>query len=383
MAPLKKKKSPGGFESLQVIDLARSFSIMAVLALHLKPTLPLPPPAFRWGWDHFQRSGGYGVSLFFVISGFLITRVIAARQEGLFRPNLRWFYARRAGRILPLFLLTVLLGLALASFLPSDTPKFRYCFKLPDHPADLSFWIPLLGFAFNWAVGDWGKLGGHWTVFWTLAVEEQFYLFYPLALKKAATSRAIVAFLIFWVVAGLGWRLWVFTQGAAVPASSMRHSWGAFDQIALGALLFFTQQKFGNLFSKNKSLRVSAALTGLGIIVAVYFCTFPMEGSLDWVYGPTLISLGLCLFLMGAFYLPFFESRALRPFTWPGRYSYGNYLFHMSVIYFLNPLLWNLNIVVAYLIFVAVTTAVSALSYRFFEAPANRCVQRLGGLKKT
>jgi peptidoglycan/LPS O-acetylase OafA/YrhL len=373
---MRTKKS---FEPIAIIDLARTFSIVAVMALHLKPTLPLPDPAFRWGWDHFQRSGGYGVSLFFVISGFLITRVIALRKEGILHPNLHWFYARRVGRIWPLFLLAVLLGLFFAGVLPPDRPAFKYCFKLPDHPADITFWVPLLFFAFNWAFGDWGHIGGHWTVFWSLAVEEQFYLFYPLALRKAGKSRRIVLFLVFWVAAGFSWRLWVYFQGPVFPVSSMRHSWGAFDQIAIGALLYLAQEKFGKCFSKNKNLSFLTTVSGL--IVIVYWNTFPVEGSLDWVYGPTLISLGLCLFLLGGLALPFFESPLLKPLTWPGQYSYGNYLFHMTVIYFINPFLWDLNIFLAFILFVIVTTGVSAISHRFFELSANRWIQRKLGAK--
>ncbi|HET9870804.1 MAG TPA: acyltransferase family protein, partial [bacterium] len=96
--------------NLPVVDLARTLATLPVLALHLKPSLPLPSPAFRWAWDHFQRDGGYGVTMFFVISGFLITRTLDLRPGGLFRSTWRGFYSRRAGRILPLFLVDILLG---------------------------------------------------------------------------------------------------------------------------------------------------------------------------------------------------------------------------------------------------------------------------------
>src|ERR1039458_2509710 len=127
-------------EKIQVIDLARTASIMTDMSLHLKPTLPLPAPFFRWGWDHFQRNGEYGVCMFFVISGFLITRIIDLDKGGLFRPSWKSFYVRRIGRIVPLFLFAVGLGLLFNLCPHLDSKKFNYCFKLPANPADPLFW---------------------------------------------------------------------------------------------------------------------------------------------------------------------------------------------------------------------------------------------------
>jgi peptidoglycan/LPS O-acetylase OafA/YrhL len=371
------KSLPIPKDNLQIIDLARSLAIMTVMALHLKPTLPLPPPFFRWGWDHFQRNGEYGVCMFFVISGFLITRTIDLSEGKLFQPSWKWFYSRRVGRIIPLFLLVVVLGLFFIFVLNDGSKKFIYCFKLPQDPITPVFWFPLLTFTFNWADGsNWGGIGIHWVLFWSLAVEEQFYIFYPFILKFFGNLRKLVWFLTFIVVLGLGWRWGVHLSNNDNIHSSMRYSFGAFDQIAIGALLYLIYKQKGSFFAKNKVVSFCVMGAGLVVIVSTYLITFPVGESLDRVYGPTLIATGLFLFLLGGLHISFFESKYLKWFSLPGKYSYGNYLFHISVLFFIHPFLWNLNIVVAFLVYVAVVTSVSAVSYRFFEMPMNYWVRK-------
>ncbi|HTC20959.1 MAG TPA: acyltransferase [bacterium] len=375
-------KQPAGPNHLQIIDLARTAAIMTVMAFHLKPTLPLPPPAFRWGWDHFQRNGEYGVCMFFVISGFLITRILDSGGNRLFRSGWRWFYARRVGRIIPLFLLAVFLGLALVWMFQDGSKKFIYCFKLPQDPGTLSFWVPLFTFTFNWArTENWNGIGIEWVLFWSLAVEEQFYLLYPLALRLLGNLKNLALFLAFVVLLGLGWRWGVYLSGNDNIHTSMRTSPGAFDQIAFGALLYLAYKYKALFFSKNKALSFWVMGAGFLILAATYLNTFPIGERLDRIYGPTLIAAGLFLFLLGGLHLPFFESKDLRVFSLPGKFSYGNYLFHIPVLFFIHSFLWDLNIVAAFFLYVAVTTALSALSYRFFEAPANRLIRRIFGVE--
>jgi peptidoglycan/LPS O-acetylase OafA/YrhL len=372
-------------ENFQVVDLVRSFAIMTVMAFHLKPTLPLPPPLFRWAWDHFQRNGDYGVCAFFVVSGFLITRVIDLGKGRLFHPDRRAFYARRIGRIIPLFLFALLLGISLVLlFQDSSSKKFNYCLKLPDNPFDPLFWLSLLTFTANW-VGRaaWGGIGIHWVLFWSLAVEEQFYLLYPLVLGRLKSRENLIRLLAAIVLWGLVWRGGLYLLGRDNIGLSMRASFGAFDQIAMGALLYLVYKQNHVFFSKNVKMSAGIMITGFFLGALVYLCTFPVGSGVDRIYGPTLLAAGFFLFLLGGLHLPFFESKYLKLFSLPGKYSYGNYLFHITVLFFIHSYLWNLNIVVAFAFFVAVTSGVSAFSYHFFEMPANRQIRKLVRTKST
>jgi peptidoglycan/LPS O-acetylase OafA/YrhL len=372
--------------SIQVVDLARTLAILPVLALHLKPSLPLPSSDFRWAWDHFQRNGGYGVAMFFVISGFLITRSLDQGPGGAFKAKWKDFYSRRAGRILPLLWLDLFLGLVFCVWLNDGSKKFAYCFKLPDHPGELTFWLSLLFFLFNWArcfwAGAWGTLGGHWGVLWSLAVEEQFYLFYPPLLRGLKNSRNLLWFLGFVILLGFVWR-WFFEGTSRGPGPEWKWgSFGSFDGIAVGVGLYFCQEKFKKILARKPRLSLLLCLSGLGLLGLTYLTVWGAEGRGDF-YGRPLMEAGVALFLLGGLNLPAFESEKLWLLALPGKYSYGMYLFHIAVLYFLNPPLWNLNIALAYFIFVGVTTVVAALSYHFFETPVNLWVRRkLGAAKR-
>ena len=372
--PLNPKKSS---EKLQIIDLVRSVSILTVMALHLKPTLPLPSPLFRWAWDHFQRNGAYGVSIFFVISGFLITRLIDRQKEGLLKPVLRVFYIRRAARIFPLLFFVILAGLFFTYDLDDSSRKFYYCFKNPGIKLTPLFWVSLSTFSYNWfqVLNPLGYPGIYWAALWSLSIEEQFYLFYPLVLRKLKSLKNLAWVLGGIIVTAFIWRGGIYWLGIEGSAPSLRGSFGAFDQIAFGALLYLASQKFQDYLGKRPAACILLCGAGFLTTTLTYLGTSTAE-SLDLVYGPFLIALGVSCFLLGGLHLPFFEARPLRLLALPGKYSYGNYLFNALVLYLIHPLLWNLNIAAAFALFVLATTCLSAVSFHFFETPANQFTRR-------
>jgi peptidoglycan/LPS O-acetylase OafA/YrhL len=376
----RREPTKNPVQNIQVIDLVRTLAILPVLAAHLAPTLPPASPPFQWLWDHFQCNGRYGVCLFFVVSGFLITRILDSQKAGVFRPRLKNFYVRRVGRILPLFLLSIALGLAMVWISREDPRRFAYCFKLPSDPAAPAFWLPLFFFLFNWAefflMAAWQGLGYHWALFWSLAVEEQFYFFYPWILKGLGRQRNLLMFLSATILAGVGWRWMVFKAPWAPNTDFTFGSFGYFDQIAIGILLYFGQKRWKVFLSRNQGLCVGLAVAGGAGFGWVYLGTSFNDGH-DWVYAPTLLAAGLAVFLLGALHLPFFESEWLRAAAWPGKYSYGNYLFHIIVLYFLNAFIISLNVFAAFLVFAAVSTMIAALSFHCFERPANRWIGNL------
>jgi peptidoglycan/LPS O-acetylase OafA/YrhL len=122
-------------------------------------------------FDHFAQTGWAGVHLFFVLSGFLITRILLASRES--RVYFREFFFRRVVRIFPLYylaLVVVLLLLAHTQFAPAalvDTQRHQF-----------SLWVFLCNWFQPFGVAVFGL-----THFWSLAVEEQFYAVWPLAVR--------------------------------------------------------------------------------------------------------------------------------------------------------------------------------------------------------
>ncbi len=140
-------------ERIASVDLVRLVSILVVFAVHLHASglVRLPESSLaRTAWLYFARNGSYGVSLFFVVSGFVITRTILRRSPSLAGIGLRDFYTRRAGRILPLLGLVVVLGAAALVLVPSGSPRSDFCLRAPLARFDAVFWTSILTFSFNW-----------------------------------------------------------------------------------------------------------------------------------------------------------------------------------------------------------------------------------------
>ena|ERR1039458_6145082 len=109
---------------IQIVDLVRAAAILTVLIHHLGAYGITEPSSFHflaYLWYKLWVNGGFGVTVFFVVSGFVITRLIAHQPGGLFSPNLRDFYSRRFGRIVPLLVLTCLAGLMILWLAPVET----------------------------------------------------------------------------------------------------------------------------------------------------------------------------------------------------------------------------------------------------------------------
>lgn len=102
---------------------------------------------------------------------------------------------------------------------------------------------------------------------------------------------------------------------------------------------------------------------------------------LDRVYGTTCMALGTGFCLLGFLNQGWTGVGILRPLTWPGRYSYGLYLFHSVSLYFLHPFIRPLPTWVAFGIYTVATTVVAAVSFRYFETPSNHKVRGWFGEK--
>jgi len=174
---------PAAAPRFEKVDLLRGLSILAVVLLHcwirfagsdVRMGTGLP----RWLRQLLLHNGGNGVTVFFAISGFLITLTSLRRFGGL--PNMRAavFYRIRFARIAPLLVLV----LAMLSFLHWGSLHFNvfeawHVKRAVGLPRAL---FSALTFHLNWLEAKTGYLPANWDVMWSLSVEEMFYLFFPL-----------------------------------------------------------------------------------------------------------------------------------------------------------------------------------------------------------
>ena len=271
------------------------------------------------------------------------------------------------------------MGAAALLLVPSGSPRSDFCLRDPLARFDAVFWTSILTFSFNWLriarEGLSYGFGLYWDVLWSLAIEEQFYLGYPLMLRLLASRRRVVQALVCIVLLGPTARaiaafwapesfLWGFT---ASPA--------AFDLLAMGALLCFFLERWPARSAKREGLEIAVGLAGAAGVVATYVFS-SLDRPWDRVWGPSAIGLSLVLFLVVAIRRSWLDRSRLAFLTAPGQWSYGGYLFHGTTLFLLWHWLNGRGVLVAFGVFATVTLGVAALVYKLYETPTNRAIRR-------
>ncbi len=369
-------------DNIQVVNLVRSLAMFSVLAYHLAGVLPQPQTSEKLVWDWITSNGSGGVFMFLVVSGFLITRIIDLGSEnGLFKPNWKNFYVRRVARIIPLFLLHVFGGFIfmfwLIYFFNQHASVFSFLFKLPREPFDKYFWISIFTFSFNWVEAfkyeEWQRVGVYWGILWTLAVEEQFYILYPLYLKILGNVKRLTLALLLLVYICFFWK---FNFPATWPTSvrdAVQMNIICFGEIGMGVLLYLACKSFYAVWFKRKKLCLFFSITGAILIFlsyGFYFSAGRSMGDQSFVLGA-----GVFLFLLGSIHLDIFESEVFKIFTFLGKYSYASYLLHVGILFFIQPFLIDKDVFFALGYFTVITTAVAFMSYRIFEFSMNNLIR--------
>ncbi|MFL9867765.1 acyltransferase [Paraburkholderia fungorum] len=360
------------------IDAIRGVSILLVLFHHFNIAYRLNDTflAQAFGWDAVRavaRNGNYGVTMFFVISGYLITSNADRRWAGLSGIDARAFYRLRIARIVPCLLLLLgtvnlfaLAGVAMfQNHAPAGTAVSFWLVNL----ASLTFWMNVL-------VGMHGWVNYPLGVLWSLSVEEVFYLFFPiLCLVLRRESRLLV----FWaaiIVIGPLYRL--AHQGD--DGGFLYAYFASFDGIAIGCCTA--------LLAKRIALRGRAATFLQGVVVAAMVCLYLVGPIAETnVLGVTGMALGTAVLLLGASGQAATATaavggvRVLRGFfEWFGQLSYELYLFHLIVLGVMRTL-WpphdvagdvKLLILVGFLV---LSAGLSAGIARVFAEPLNRGIR--------
>ncbi|MBN3806350.1 acyltransferase [Paraburkholderia sp. Ac-20336] len=321
------------------VDLLRGVSILLVLFHHFNIAYPLNDTSLArvFGWDAVRavaRNGNYGVTMFFVISGYLITTNANRRWAGPGQVDVRTFYGLRLARIVPclLLLLAVVNTLAMAGIaifqnhvlaggpasasasMPASTPISLWLVDL----ASLTFWMNVLIGAHGWTNYPLGVL-------WSLSVEEMFYLSFPLlCLVLRRESRL----LIFWLAIILGGPVYrSFHQGD--EGGYLYAYFACFDAIAIGCCTALLARR---IVWRGRTRTVLPWLAAAAMTF-VYLSQPIRDGN---VLGVTAMALGTAVLLLAAHDredgLPIRCARVSAACEWFGRLSYELYLFHLIVL---------------------------------------------------
>lgn len=307
--------------------------------------------------------GKVGVSVFFALSGFLITYLLLEERKNFHKISFKDFYMRRILRIWPLYFLIVIVGFFIYPKNDSTQAFWLSVFFLPN----LAFTLKLLPALFD--------------PIWSIGTEEQFYIFHPhfFRFKKVLhIFYALLAFLVLYLTFGQITRH--FSEGNYVVGVIGELTYYArFDNMAIGALVavlyyntkngefkFLFQKLFDLVFNKYVQWLLLVAFIGF---IYVYLQRLPPEGDLAIATLSALLIVNLCETDTSILSLSNSKIRTV------GEISYGIYLIHkfpvhlmvwMAKTYMPDAGMLAQNLVI-YIASIVITLALAWISYNFFE----------------
>ena len=342
------KTRSGADRRLPGLDGLRGLAVAWVLAFHL--------------WPDVVRGGWLGVGLFFTLSGYLIAGLLDAELTSTGRLRLGRFMARRVRRLLPAALVTISGALALTAIV-DDQPLRTIGIDALTAALNVFNWhasLDEVGYA-----GIFSDAPEPLAHFWSLAIEEQFYLVFPAAVALTRRPGRVVCAMAAIGLVGV-WLWWGSTDAyVATPVRAL--------EIAAGAGLAVAQARFGavrRLFQPPADLPRPSRLAWAVLLAAAAALTVlsvarlgPEDASV-FRGGPQLMA--LCwLVLVIAAVRDGWPARlmAWAPLRWLGLRSYAIYLFHWPVIELTD---WHPAVVIA------VTLGAAEASFRLLEMPVRR-----------
>ncbi|MDQ8975685.1 acyltransferase family protein [Acinetobacter johnsonii] len=353
------------------IDILRGVSILLVLIHHFNIPYKLHDTflGIPIGGDSLStliaRNGNYGVTMFFVISGFLITQHTLQRSGSLAQIKLKDFYIRRIARIMPCLMLlvamvSVLGSLGLQPFI-NQSPNGKEVSYAVTVLSALSFWMNLLIIEYGWVNYALGVL-------WSLSVEEVFYLAFPILCLGLGRGKWFIVFLLAVIAYAPYFRALHFGEESG---AYLYHYFSSFDGIAIGCLTAMYAQHFkGAIYNPKVIVAVTAFL-----MTALYFYA-PIKEVSTWgisVFALLTASLILC-FTQDPKVKP--TSSTARSLVWIRQHSYEMYLFHlivlglMKVVYFPKDTLAAEKLMLLPVYFIAVFILSWAIE-KYYSTPLN------------
>ncbi len=362
------------------LDGLRGVAVLLVILAHGSRRL-LP--------ETFLNQGGWlGVMVFFVLSGFLITHLLLEERTRTGRISLTKFYARRALRIWPLYF--GVLGVYVFVLPLFDQGRFGSIYEAVGDPDSLRNHYYLLAYPFflqNYLVNEDQMQFGGLDVLWSLAVEEHFYLFWPLLLV-ALRGRWLIPTLVGVATATFSLRALTLLEILPKLASVYETTHTILDGLAAGCLiacLYHSRPDVLKAFSRRRW----AYLLGWALLLFLVW-----EGLKKMPLSPTLPEAGYYKLTLGALAAavivaclvggagPARTILCSRPLTYIGKVSYGIYVIHPIFLVYVYKaakalgLLHGAGYLLAITVYCAIVVGVAGLSFKFFEAPILRFKKR-------
>ncbi len=359
------------------IDFLRGLSIIAVILLHINLIIPFDkssigqlfaPAVYKivfW-------SGYYGVIIFFVISGFLITTSSIKRWGSLNNVKFDQFYLIRFSRIMPcliglLIVLSILDRIGIERFVidPEQTSLGKAIFSA-------------LTFNLNWLEAKTGYLPAAWNVLWSLSVEEMFYLFFPLICRWVKNDLNFILLMLVFVILGPLART-IFTNNDIWTDHSYL---SCMDGIALGCLAGLTASKI--TFSKLQLQILQYCSITLTLLIVVFRKQVYDLGLTHLGLNVTILEIGMALLIIALYQKSMTtaprKNWLTMPFQWFGRNSYEIYLTHMFFVIIFTSIFSATNqsfevVPLWYIGIIGVSGIFGQLVSSYYSTPINKALR--------
>jgi peptidoglycan/LPS O-acetylase OafA/YrhL len=345
-----------GRHQLKGLDSLRAIAATVVIVGHIELLKITYGIKSNFNSSFFSETGGHtAVILFFVLSGFLITSILLKEKDESRTVNFKNFYVRRILRVWPLYYIVLISSIAFLNYFP-ETGTFLLCFTIFPNVAQSL----LIG---------WGAS----PQIWSIGVEEQFYLGWPVLIKNSGKKILwvlIILFLAFSLLPQI--ILFLHNQSGQDGANSIFFDRlfyeTKFDCMAVGGIFAVIAQKYSTIcdFLNRRFFVISSFILSF----CLWFTGFTFKYFTDEIYA----------FLFGLLILNLSYSKIIparidiAPMKFLGKISYGLYMYHWIIINLICIYLSNyfkkdtfFTNIVLYALVIGTTVVVSTISYYLIE----------------
>lgn len=348
---------------LAVLDGLRGAAVLLVVAYHASYL------TFPWG-PRILPGGFVGVDIFFALSGFLITRKLASELAASGRIDLGDFGVRRVRRLVPVLVVFVAATVVFLWAL-GDLPT-RWGNEETDWRTTWQSAVGALTYSSNWMQARGWPFVAQLSHTWSLAIEGQYYLVWPvvlLLLHRLRVSRTVVLGLLAVLIVGVWWHradVWI-DQANYLPVYVGTDT--RIDVLLAGSILGLLAA-WGRLSPSVGRWSTGPAVAGIVVVGVVSFLSETGDHRLYDRYGMAAITLAATAIVLDAVtnpHGPLGRAWSVAPLSWLGDRSYSLYLWHVPIFFSIGLHLRSWPTPVKVLLGVGSSILLSDLSYRFVE----------------